>query len=85
MGTSEYREIDIEEAKQIATRRKLQPSRVRGTSTLRFSDGKNDRLEIIDWTEFERILLKRQLGIFESGGWMKLMRKRPSLPKEIKE
>ena len=33
-------------------------------------------MEIIDWTEFERILTKRELGIFESGGWMKLLKKR---------
>jgi len=72
---SELREIDIEEAKRIATSRGLLPSRVRGTSTLRFSNGTNDRLEIIDWSEFERILTRRQLGIFESGGWMKLMKK----------
>jgi len=76
MGTSELREIDLEEAKRIATQRGLQPSRVRGTTTLRFSNGRNDRLEIIDWTEFERILTKRELGIFESGGWMKLLKKR---------
>ena len=76
MGTSELREIDLEEAKRIAALRGLQPSRVRGTTTLRFSTGRNDRLEIIDWTEFERILTKRELGIFESGGWMKLLKKR---------
>jgi len=76
MGTSELREIDLEEAKRIAALRGLQPSRVRGTTTLRFSNGRNDRLEIIDWTEFERILTKRELGIFESGGWMKLLKKR---------
>lgn len=78
MGTPEFREIDLEEAKQIAARRGLQPSRVRGTSTLRFSNGRNDRLEIIDWVEFERILEKRQLRIFESGGWMKLMKRHDS-------
>jgi hypothetical protein len=76
MGMPEIREIDLEEAKRIATSRGLLPSRVRGTSTLRFSNGRNDRLEIIDWTEFERILTRRQLGIYESGGWMKLMKRR---------
>ena len=76
----ELREIDIEEAKRIAANRGLLPSRVRGTSTLRFSNGTNERLEIIDWTEFERILTRRELGIFESGGWMKLMKRRSPLP-----
>ena len=80
MGMPELREIDLEEAKRIATSRGLLPSRVRGTSTLRFSNGRNDRLEIIDWTEFERVLTRRQLGIYESGGWMKLMKKREPNP-----
>jgi len=78
MGMPELREIDLEEAKRIATSRGLLPSRVRGTSTLRFSNGRNDRLEMIDWTEFEKILTRRQLGIYESGGWMKLMKRRES-------
>ena len=78
MGMPELREIDLEEAKRIAANRGILPSRVRGTSTLRFSNGRNDRLEIIDWTEFERILTRRQLGIYESGGWMKLMKRRAS-------
>jgi len=72
----ELREIDLEEAKRIAAQRGLLPSKVKGTSTLRFSNGRNDRLEIIDWSEFERILTHRQLSIFESGGWMKLMKKK---------
>jgi len=76
MGISEMREIDVEEAKRIATQRGLLPSKVKGTNTLRFSNGRNTRLEIIDWSEFERILQQRQLTIFESSGWMKLMKKR---------
>lgn len=76
----ELREIDLDEAKRIATSRGLLPSRVRGTSTLRFSNGRNDRLEMIDWTEFEKILTRRQLGIYESGGWMKLMKRRETNP-----
>lgn len=80
MGMPELREIDIEEAKRIAANRGLLPSKVRGSNTLRFSNGRNDRLELIDWTEFEKILTKRQLGIFESGGWMKLMKKRSPQP-----
>jgi hypothetical protein len=80
MGMPELREIDLDEAKRIATSRGLLPSRVRGTSTLRFSNGRNDRLEMIDWTEFEKILTRRQLGIYESGGWMKLMKRRETNP-----
>jgi hypothetical protein len=80
MGMPELREIDLEEAKRIATSRGILPSKVRGTSTLRFSNGRNDRLETIDWTEFEKILTRRQLGIYESGGWMKLMKRRIPVP-----
>jgi hypothetical protein len=35
----------------------------------------NARLEIIGWDDFEATLKKRGLGVFESGGWMKIMKK----------
>jgi hypothetical protein len=33
------------------------------------------RLEIVAWDEFEKTLGKRGLAVFESGGWMKIMKK----------
>ena len=34
-----------------------------------------NRLENIDWNEFEATLKKRNLAVYESGGWMKIMKK----------
>ena len=70
------REIDFEEARRIAAQKGLQPGRVRGTEQVRFTTGSNERLEVIDWTTFEQTVRRRNLGVYESGGWMKLMRKR---------
>lgn len=72
---TELREIDFEEARRIASQKGLQPGRVRGTEQVRFTTGANERLEVIDWTTFEETVRRRQLGVYESGGWMKLMRK----------
>jgi hypothetical protein len=72
---TELREIGIEEARRIATAKGLQPGRVRGTEQIRFTWGSNERLEVIDWTTFATTVERRKLGIYESGGFMKLMRK----------
>ncbi|HYS71267.1 MAG TPA: hypothetical protein VEM95_02490 [Thermoplasmata archaeon] len=72
---TELREIDFEEARRIASQKGLQPGRVRGTEQVRFTKGSNERLEVIDWTTFEQTVRRRNLGVYESGGWMKLMRK----------
>jgi hypothetical protein len=76
MGTmTELREIGIDEAKAIASEKGLQPGRVRGTEQIRFTKGESDRVEVIDWTTFETTAQRRNLGVYESGGWMKLMRR----------
>ncbi len=72
---TELRKIEFEEARQIATQKGLHPGRVRGTEQVRFTKGGNDRVEVIDWTAFEQTVDRRNLGIYESGGWMKIMRK----------
>ncbi len=66
--------IDIVKAKTIANNKGLKPGKVKGTSGVQFTKGKNNRLDVIDWTEFETILKKRGLAIYESGGWMKIMK-----------
>jgi hypothetical protein len=66
-------EISFEDAKKIATSKGLLPSRVKGTENIQFTKGQNNRLEVIDWEEFEQMLKTRQLAIYESGGWMKIM------------
>jgi len=72
---TELREIGIDEAKAIASEKGLQPGRVRGTEQIRFTKGESDRVEVIDWTTFETTAQRRNLGVYESGGWMKLMRR----------
>jgi hypothetical protein len=69
------REISFEYARQIASVKGLQPSKVRGTSTLRFTKGGSDKLQVITWDEFINTANSRNLAVYESGGWMKLMRK----------
>ena len=68
-------EISVDKAKQIAGKKGLKPGRVKGTQGIQFTKGKNDRLEVIDWTEFETTLSKRKLAVYESGGWMKIMKR----------
>jgi hypothetical protein len=68
-------QISVDKAKEIAKKKGLKPGRVKGTNGIQFTKGSNDRLEIIQWDEFEKTLKQRGLGVFESGGWMKIMKK----------
>ena len=65
----------MDEVRQIADEKGLQPGRVRGTEQIRFTKGESDRVEGIDWSTFEVTAQRRNLGVYESGGWMKLMRR----------
>ena len=67
--------ISVDDAIKIAKRKGLKPGRVKNTQGIQFTKGKNDRLEIIDWDEFKTTLTKRKLQVYESGGWMKIMKK----------
>ena len=58
----------------IARNKGLKPGKVKGTEGVQFTKGKNNRLDVITWEEFESILAKRGLAIYESGGWMKIMK-----------
>ncbi len=69
------KEISFEYARQIASVKGLRPSKVKGTNTLRFSKASSEKLQVISWDEFEKTATGRNLGVYESGGWMKLMRK----------
>ena len=68
-------EISVSRARQIATKKGLKPGRVKGTHGVQLTKGKNERLEVIDWEDFEKTLTKRKLSVYESGGWMKIMKK----------
>lgn len=67
--------ISVDRAIRIAKRKGLKPGRVKGTNGIQFTKGRNRRLEIIDWEEFEKTLRRRRLQIYESGGWMKIMKR----------
>ena len=70
---SRFNKISLEEAKKIAKEKNLKPGRVKGTDAIQFTKGKAERIEVISWDEFEKLLKKRGLGIYEYQGWMKLM------------
>ena len=78
------KQIDFETARRIAAEKGLSPSKVRGTDTLRFSRTPNDKLRVITWKEFRDTAESRELAVYESGGWMKLMRK-PTAPPPFSE
>ena len=69
------RQIDFDTARRIADAKGLRPAKVKGTETLRFSRADNERMEFITWDEFRDSATSRRLAVYESGGWMKLMRK----------
>ena len=66
--------IDFAKAKKIAENKGLKPGKVKGTEGIQFTKGTNNRLDVISWDEFEKILAKRKLAVYESGGWMKIMK-----------
>lgn len=68
--------IGLERAKRLANERNLKPGKVTGTSGVQFTKGNNKRLEIIDWEKFGQTLSEKELAVYESNGWMKIMKKR---------
>ena len=66
--------IDFAKAKATAEKKGLKPGKVKGTEGIQFTKGTNNRLDVISWDEFEAILKKRGLSVYESGGWMKIMK-----------
>jgi len=67
--------ISVEAAIEKAKKKGLKPGRVKGTEGIQFTKGRNSRLEIISWDEFRDTLTKRRLQVYESGGWMKIMKR----------
>ena len=66
--------ISLDKAKAIANNKGLKPGKVKGTQGIQFTKGSNNRLDVISWEDFEKILGQRKLAIYESGGWMKIMK-----------
>ena len=66
--------IGVSKAREIAEEKGLKPGLVKGTDGIQFTKGDNPRLDVIDWDEFEEKLDERDLAVYESGGWMKIMK-----------
>jgi len=74
---STMRKVTFAEARRIAEEKGVRPARVRGTSVLRFMKVPHGPLEEIAWDEFESIAKARGIAVYESAGWMRIMRERP--------
>ncbi|MBO7409805.1 MAG: hypothetical protein J6Y18_02820 [Candidatus Methanomethylophilaceae archaeon] len=66
--------IEFGKAKTIAEKKGLKPGKVKGTNGIQFTKGNNNRLDVIGWDEFEKLLNQRGLAVYESAGWMKIMK-----------
>lgn len=67
-------QIDLGRAQKIATKAGLKPARVKGTDVLQFTRRPGQRFEVIDWTQFNATLGERGLHVYESSGWLKIMK-----------
>lgn len=66
--------IEFAKAMVIAEKKGLKPGKVKGTNGIQFTKGTNPRLNVIGWEEFESLLESRGLAVYESAGWMKIMK-----------
>jgi len=68
------KKISVEKAKEIAEEKGLKPGKVVTTdSGVQFTKGNNENVEVISWEEFEDYLNERDLAVYNSSGWMKIM------------
>jgi hypothetical protein len=67
--------VSIEEAIEKAKKKGRRPGRVKGTDGIQFTKGRNNRIEVITWDEFRSTLADRQLEVFDSNGFMKIMKR----------
>jgi hypothetical protein len=67
--------ISVESAIEKAKKKGLRPGRVKGTDGIQFTKGRNNRIDVISWEEFRETLSQRDLQVFESSGFMKIMKK----------
>lgn len=72
--TGEWNKIDMKTARKICDQKGLIPVRIQGTDIVHI--GKRTRLDVvqISWDEFEKILEKKNFGIFEHKGFMRIMK-----------
>jgi len=63
------------DAPNEAKKKGLRPGRIKGTTGIRFTKGRNRRIEEISWNEFRETLRERKLQVYESSGDLKIMKK----------
>ncbi len=68
--------VSVESAIEKAKKQGLRPSRVKGTAGIRFTKGDSKKFEVISWGEFRKVLKARKLQAYESGGSMKIVKRR---------
>src|SRR5438552_727910 len=68
--------VGVEDAIEKAKKKGLRPGRVKGTGGIQFTKGRNNRIEVITWEEFRSTLVERELEVFDSNGFMKIMKRR---------
>ena len=67
-------QIDMSKAKAIASNKGIKPGKVKGIDGVQFTKGTNPRLDVISWEDFESILGRKGLAVYEYGGWLKIMK-----------
>ena len=68
--------ISIEQAKDICKKKGLSPGKVKGSGdAIQFTKGKNARLERVSWDEFENLLTKKKLAVYNWKGWLKIAKR----------
>ncbi len=65
--------ISIEKVKALADNKGLRPAKLKGTNGISLTKG-NPKMDPITWDEFETALTGKGLAVYESGGWMKIMK-----------
>ena len=72
--------VSVESAIEKAKKKGLRPGRVKGTHGIQFTKGRTKRIEVIGWDEFRKTLKERKLQVYESGGSIKIMKRRRRRP-----
>lgn len=67
-------QIDAAKAQKIAQKVGLVPARVRGTDVVQLTRKTGGRFDTITWNDFYTSLEKRGLHVYESHGWLKIMK-----------
>ena len=67
-------QIDVSRAQQIASKAGLQPAKVKGTDVVQFTRRGGKNFEPIPWADFAHTIEERGLHVYESHGWLKIMK-----------